>query len=201
MDLEQRVVGMRLGLDDAGVQRARGWPSTREGVSAAGVDTPTQISAPGSWSRQSSLQTTGSESSTGRLYTPPVSEPPEQRGPRLRELGLRIGELEPGPTDSIADVAGVQVGHVTVWRDEPVVARTRRHRRSSRRRLPLPAGMAVLNGAGELTGSHSIREWGLLETPVYLTSTLAVGRIYDGAVDVGRRRREPRRCCPRRRGV
>ena len=50
--------------------------------------------------------------------------------------------------------------------------------------LPLPAGMAVLNGAGELTGSHSIREWGLLETPVYLTSTLAVGRIYDGAVDV-----------------
>jgi D-aminopeptidase len=44
--------------------------------------------------------------------------------------------------------------------------------------------MAVLNGAGELTGSHSIREWGLLETPVYLTSTLAVGRIYDGAVDV-----------------
>jgi len=42
----------------------------------------------------------------------------------------------------------------------------------------------VLNGAGELTGSHSIREWGLLETPVYLTSTLAVGRIYDGAVDV-----------------
>jgi D-aminopeptidase len=41
-----------------------------------------------------------------------------------------------------------------------------------------------LNGAGELTGSHEIREWGLLETPVYLTATMAVGRIYDGAVDV-----------------
>ena len=37
----------------------------------------------------------------------------------LRALGLRIGELEPGPTGSIADVAGVGVGHVTVVRDEP----------------------------------------------------------------------------------
>ena len=37
----------------------------------------------------------------------------------LRDHGLRIGELEPGPVDSIADVAGVRVGHVTVVRDEP----------------------------------------------------------------------------------
>jgi D-aminopeptidase len=50
--------------------------------------------------------------------------------------------------------------------------------------LPLRAGVAVLNGAGELTGSHEIREWGLLETPVYLTATMAVGRVYDGAVSV-----------------
>ena len=112
-----------------------------------------------------------------------MSEPPEQRGPRLRELGLRIGELEAGPTDSIADVTGVQVGHVTIWRDEPEVARTGVSAVVPPA-LPLPAGMAVLNGAGELTGSHEIREWGLLETPVYLTATMAVGRIYDGAVDV-----------------
>jgi D-aminopeptidase len=50
--------------------------------------------------------------------------------------------------------------------------------------LPLPAGVAILNGAGELTGSHEIREWGVLETPVYLTSTHAVGRVYDGAIEV-----------------
>ena len=53
--------------------------------------------------------------------------------------------------------------------------------------LPLPAGVAVLNGAGELTGSHEIREWGQLETPVYLTATMAVGRVYDGAVEVATR--------------
>jgi D-aminopeptidase len=47
---------------------------------------------------------------------------------------------------------------------------------------PVDAGMAVLNGAGELTGSIQIREWGRIETPIYLTSTMAVGRVYDGAV-------------------
>ena len=98
----------------------------------------------------------------------------------LREHGLRIGELEPGPTASIADVAGVAVGHATVgctgvtallpgpieglWAE------------------PVPAGVAVLNGAGELTGSLQIAEWGTIETPVYLTATMSVGRVYDGAV-------------------
>jgi D-aminopeptidase len=57
--------------------------------------------------------------------------------------------------------------------------------------LPLPAGTAVLNGAGELTGSLEIREWGILETPVYLTATHAVGRVYDGAVSVAMAR-DPR---------
>jgi D-aminopeptidase len=108
---------------------------------------------------------------------------------RLRELGLRIGELEPGATDSIADVSGIRVGHVTVWRDEPEPPEGRGVSRTGVTAvvppsLPLRAGVAVLNGAGELTGSHEIREWGLLETPVYLTATMAVGRVYDGAVSV-----------------
>src|SRR5215467_14029470 len=94
---------------------------------------------------------------------------------RPREDGIEIGTVEPGPRNSIAD-AGVTVGHVTVERTgvTAVVPSS----------LPLPAGTAVLNGAGELTGSLEIREWGLLETPVYLTATHAVGRVYDGAVSV-----------------
>jgi D-aminopeptidase len=118
-----------------------------------------------------------------------VSEPSEPRGPRPRELGLRVGSLEPGPSNSIADVPGVTVGHVTVWRDEPEPPAGRGVARTGvtavvPSRLPLPAGVAVLNGAGELTASHEIREWGQIETPVYLTATMAVGRIYDGAVSV-----------------
>jgi D-aminopeptidase len=48
---------------------------------------------------------------------------------------------------------------------------------------PMAAGTAVLNGAGELTGSVELREWGTLETPIVLTSTSAVGRAYDAVVD------------------
>lgn len=120
---------------------------------------------------------------------------PAPRGPRLREHGLRIGRFEVGAANAITDVAGVTVGHVTVWRDEPEppvgrgVARTgvtavlpgpveTLHAR------PIPAGTAVLNGSGELTGSLQIGDWGCIETPVYLTSTHAVGRVYDGAVEV-----------------
>jgi len=95
--------------------------------------------------------------------------------PRPREDGIVIGTLDPGPRNSIADVR-VTVGHVTVERTgvTAVVPPA----------LPVPAGTAVLNGAGELTGSLEIREWGHLDTPVYLTATHAVGRVYDGAVSV-----------------
>ena len=101
--------------------------------------------------------------------------------------GLRIGTLEPGPRNSIADVPGVRVGHVTVARDEPEPPEGRGVARTgvtaiAPPALPLPAGVAVLNGAGELTGSLQVREWGVLETPIYLTATMAVGRVYDGAV-------------------
>ena len=111
----------------------------------------------------------------------------------LRDHGLRIGTLEPGPANSIADVAGVTVGHVTVARDEPGPPEGRGIARSgvtavvpaplaSLHAEPMAAGTAVLNGAGELTGSLEIAEWGELATPVYLTATMSVGRVYDGAV-------------------
>jgi D-aminopeptidase len=129
-----------------------------------------------------------------RMYARAVSAPP-QRGPRLREHGLRIGRFETGAANAITDVSGIAVGHVTVWRDEPDPPHGRGVARTGVTAVlpaavetlfaePVPAGMAVLNGAGELTGSLAIAEWGLLETPVYLTSTHAVGRVYDGAVAV-----------------
>jgi len=118
---------------------------------------------------------------------------PAPRGPRLRDLGVRIGRLEPGAANAITDVPEVEVGHVTIWRDEPdppdgrgvarsgitaIVPRTPK----TLLRSPVAAGAAVLNGAGELTSFNEVREWGTVETPVYLTATMAVGRVYDGAV-------------------
>lgn len=120
---------------------------------------------------------------------------PAPRGPRLRELGLRIGRFETGSANAITDVEGVAVGHVTIWRDEPEPPEGRGVARTGVTAVlpgpvetlhaqPVPAGTAVLNGSGELTGSLQIGDWGCVETPVYLTSTHAVGRVYDGAVSV-----------------
>ena len=67
------------------------------------------------------------------------------------ELGIRIGELEPGPHDAITDVAGVRVGHTTLIEGESV-------RTGVTVILPTPdgepcfAGAHRLNGNGELTG-------------------------------------------------
>jgi len=119
-----------------------------------------------------------------------MTTPPDPRTPRPRARGISIGTLAPGAANAITDVPGVRVGHATVWRDEPG------GRGSARTgvtailpgpadglfREPVPAGAAVLNGAGELTGFVALREWGVIETPVLLTSTMAVGRVYDGAV-------------------
>jgi D-aminopeptidase len=131
----------------------------------------------------------------GNGSTLAVMQAPAVRGPRLRELGLRIGRFEAGPANAITDVTGVSVGHVTVWYDEPAPPEGRGIARTGVTTVvpapvetlhgePIPAGIAVLNGAGELTSSMVIEEWGRIETPVFLTSTHAVGRVYDGAIEV-----------------
>lgn len=112
---------------------------------------------------------------------------------RTADLGIRIGILPSGPTASIADVPGVGVGHATVWRDEPPPPEGRGVARTGVTvldlggnlfRNPVPAGGAVLNGAGECTGFLTAAEWGLAETPVFLTSTMQLGRVYDAACEL-----------------
>ncbi len=110
--------------------------------------------------------------------------------PSVADLGLRFGSLPSGPTSSIHDVPGVGVGHATVVRDDAPPPEGQGVARTGVTVLdlggdlwarPVPAGVALLNGAGELTGRSQIDEWGLLETPVFLTSTMQVGRVYDAA--------------------
>ena len=48
--------------------------------------------------------------------------------------------------------------------------------------LPAPAGTAVVNGMGELTGKIEIDERGTMETPVYLCGTHAVGIVHHAAL-------------------
>jgi D-aminopeptidase len=116
--------------------------------------------------------------------------PPPAARPRARQLGLGFGPTPTGEHNAITDVPGVRVGHVTVWKDEPdgSVARTgvtvvAPDTAAEMWGNPMAAGTAVLNGAGELTGSIEIREWGVLESPVVLVSTNNIGRGYDALVD------------------
>ncbi|HYH35036.1 MAG TPA: P1 family peptidase [Nocardioides sp.] len=113
--------------------------------------------------------------------------------PRARDLGVVIGVQPPGPTNSVLDVAGVGLGHATVHRDEPAPPEGRGTARTGVTTLlvaedafrrPVPAGGAVLNGAGECTGFLTATEWGAAETPVYLTSTMQLGRVYDAACEI-----------------
>ncbi len=82
---------------------------------------------------------------------------------------------------------------MTVWRDDPAPPDGRGVARTGVTVIdpggnmflaPVPAGGAVLNGAGECTGFLSMAEWGLAETPVFLTSTMQVGRVYDAACEL-----------------
>lgn len=105
--------------------------------------------------------------------------------PRLRDLGIRIGDYAPGPLNAITDVAGVAVGHCTLIEDTPRVVRT-----GVTVIMPRPnifenhtfAGFHNFNGNGEFTGIHWIQEAGTLMTPIAITSTHQVGLVRDALV-------------------
>jgi len=96
--------------------------------------------------------------------------------PRARELGIRPGALEPGPFNTITDVAGVRVGQVTLIQGEGVrtgVTAIVPHG-GNLFREKVAAAIYVYNAFGKLVGATQVEELGQLETPVLLTNTLSV---------------------------
>src|SRR5260221_2858058 len=103
--------------------------------------------------------------------------------PRLRDLGIAVGRLPPGPLNAITDVAGVRVGHATVITDTPHTVRS--GVTAIWPRGPdiwdnfVFAGGHSFNGNGEMTGLVWIAEQGLLASPIAITNTHAVGVVRD----------------------
>jgi D-aminopeptidase len=113
--------------------------------------------------------------------------------PRLRDLGVTIGTLPPGPLNAITDVPGVRVGHTTLIRGDGPLEVGRGPVRTGVTAIhphegdafssSVPAAIAVLNGTGEITGRSHVDELGLLETPILITNTLSVGEAHRACVE------------------
>lgn len=98
-------------------------------------------------------------------------------------MGVSIGRHPPGPHNAITDVPGVRVGHTTVVRDEPRVARTGVTVVTARDNQIWTdhafCGWHSFNGNGELTGIPWIDESGMLGSAIGLTNTHQVGMVRD----------------------
>lgn len=115
---------------------------------------------------------------------------PQPPKPRARDLGVPF-EGTPGPLNAITDVAGVEVGLVTLIDGDGmlvvgkgpvrtgVTAIIPRGKRSTD---PVMAGWFSLNGNGEMTGTTWVRESGFLEGPVFITNTHSVGTVRDASI-------------------
>jgi L-aminopeptidase/D-esterase-like protein len=110
--------------------------------------------------------------------------------PRARDLGVPF-DGTPGPLNAITDVAGVEVGQVTLVAGEgrlevgrgPVrTGVTAIHPRGKASNDPVFAGSFALNGNGEMTGLAWLSESGFLEGPVVLTNTHSVGLARDAVI-------------------
>jgi D-aminopeptidase len=103
---------------------------------------------------------------------------------RARDLGVAPGIFAPGKLNAITDVAGVEVGQVTINSGDSIHT-------GITAILPhggnlfadrVPAAVHVGNAFGKLVGSTQVEELGELETPILLTCTLCVWRAADGLV-------------------
>jgi D-aminopeptidase len=110
---------------------------------------------------------------------------------RARDLGVPF-EGTPGPSNSITDVNGVEVGYRTLIRGEgklqigvgPVrTGVTAIFPRGKSAVDPVFAGWFTENGNGEMTGTTWVEESGFLYGPVMITNTHSVGVVRDTVID------------------
>jgi D-aminopeptidase len=122
------------------------------------------------------------------FVTPPAAQTTRLRA---RDLNLVVGTLPPGRLNAITDVAGVLIGHATILKgdgalkvgDGPV--RTGVTAVVPRKDIwfnGVYAATHTLNGDGEMTGTHWIRDRETLMHPVLITNTGSVGTVHEAAI-------------------
>ncbi len=117
----------------------------------------------------------------------PVAVFADDAAPRARDLGVPF-DGTPGALNAITDVPGVTVGHSTIIEDHKNGSAARTGvtailpRGEDSVMLPVFGGTAVLNGAGEMTGTIWVEASGFLEGPVMITSTHSVGMVFEETI-------------------
>ncbi|KAJ7785220.1 L-aminopeptidase/D-esterase [Mycena maculata] len=116
--------------------------------------------------------------------------------PRARDVGIVIGELLcPGPLNSITDVPRVKVGMAEKILGDLSTPDEKKRKKIVRagvtligtddiESVPLFAGVAALQGSGELTGAHYIKEGGELKGYIAITGTSQLGAAHSGVYNL-----------------
>ena len=112
--------------------------------------------------------------------------------PRVRDLGIVVGELPTGAHNAITDVAGVRIGHTTLVEGSGALLPGHGPVRTGVTvilphgddlfRCKVHAAVHTINGFGKPFGFEQVRELGLIESPIALTNTLNVGLVADALV-------------------
>jgi D-aminopeptidase len=111
-------------------------------------------------------------------------------GQRARDIGIPL-EGKPGTLNAITDVAGIEVGQVTLISGEGKLKRGEGPVRTGVTAIiprgrnsisPVFAGWATSNSAGEMTGTTWLEERGYFDGPVMITNTHSVGVVRDAVV-------------------
>jgi D-aminopeptidase len=110
---------------------------------------------------------------------------------RARDLQIVVGTLPTGRLNAITDVAGVLVGHATIVRGAGALKVGEGPVRTGVTAV-LPrkdvwfngvyAATHTLNGDGEMTGTHWIRDRETLMHPVLITNTGSVGTVHEAEI-------------------
>lgn len=95
---------------------------------------------------------------------------------RIREFGVDPGIMPAGLRNSVTDVPGLRVGHVTISAGAVNTGVTAIiPQPGDLFQSKLTAAVEVINGFGKSAGLVQVAELGSLETPILLTNTFAVG--------------------------
>jgi L-aminopeptidase/D-esterase-like protein len=97
-----------------------------------------------------------------------------------RSLGIPF-EGKPGKLNAITDVRGVEVGQKTlIQRDDVRTGVTVIFPRGKADKRPVYGGFFDLNGNGETTGRAYLEDFGIIQGPIGISDTNAVGQVYAG---------------------